>query len=56
VGGVFPFTFKLKWMNIWYKMRNRKEAGFMWALWNKSIVVDICKVKVDNSINQTCPL
>jgi len=30
--------------------------GFMWALWNKVIIVNTWKVKVDNSINQICPL
>jgi hypothetical protein len=53
---VLPFTFKLRWMNIWCKMPSRKEVGFMWALWNKAIVVNTWKAKVDNSINQTCPL
>jgi hypothetical protein len=28
----------------------------MWALWNKAIVVNTWKIKVDDSINQTCPL
>jgi hypothetical protein len=28
----------------------------MWALCNKAIAVNTWKVKVDNSINQTCPL
>jgi hypothetical protein len=51
--GVLPFIFKLKWMNILCKTRNRKEAGFMWALWNKEIVVNTWRVKVDKSINQT---
>ncbi len=54
--GPLPFTFKLRWINIWCKMPSRKEAGFMWALWNKVIVVNTWRVKVDNSINQTCSL
>jgi hypothetical protein len=53
---VFFFTFKLRWTNIWCKMQSRKEAGFMWALWNKPIAVNTWRAKVDNSINQTCPL
>jgi hypothetical protein len=28
----------------------------MWALWNKAIVVNTWRAKVDNLINQTCPL
>jgi hypothetical protein len=35
--GVLPFTFKLRWMNLWCKMRSRKEVGLMWALWNKQL-------------------
>jgi hypothetical protein len=54
--GALPFTFMLRWMNIWCKMWSRKEAGFMWALWNKAIAINIWRVKVDKSINQTCPL
>jgi len=54
--GVLPFTFKLRWMNIWSKTRNWKETNFMWALWNKAIVVNTWRTKMDNSINQTCPL
>jgi hypothetical protein len=54
--GVLPFTFKLRWMNIWCMMQSRKEVGFMWALWNKEIVINTWRTKVDNSINQTCPL
>jgi len=46
---VLHFSFKLKWINIWCKMQNRKKASFMWALWNKAITVN--KAKVDNSIN-----
>jgi hypothetical protein len=53
---VFPFTFKLRWMNIWCKIGSRKEVGFMRALWNKAITINTWKAKVDNSINQTCPL
>jgi hypothetical protein len=33
-----------------------KEVGFMWALWNKGIAVNAWRAKVDNLINQTCPL
>jgi len=54
--GVLPFIFELRWMNIWCMTRSRKEASFMWALWNKAIIVNTWKAKVDNSINQTCPL
>jgi hypothetical protein len=54
--GVFLFTFKLRWTNIWCKMQSKKEANFICALWNKTIVINIWKVKVDNSINQTSPL
>jgi hypothetical protein len=54
--GVLPFIFKLKWMNIWCMMWSMKELGFMWALWNKAIVVNTWRAEVDNSINQTCPL
>jgi hypothetical protein len=53
---VLPFIFKLRWMNIWCKNQNRKETGFMWPLWNKAIIVNIWRAKVDNSINRTCPL
>jgi len=53
---VFPFTFMLKWMNIWCKMQSRKEACFVWALWNKAIVVNIWRVKLNNLINQTLPI
>ncbi len=28
----------------------------MWALWNKAIIVNAWKAKVDNVINQTCQL
>jgi hypothetical protein len=54
--GVLPFIFKQKWMNIWCKTKSRKEVGFMWALWNKAIAINTWRSKVDNSINQTCPL
>jgi hypothetical protein len=47
---VLPFTFKLRWMNIWCKTRSRKEVGFMWALWNKAIAVNTWRAKVDNLI------
>ncbi len=40
-------------MNIWCKTWSRKETSFMWALWNKVIVVNTWRVKVGNSINQT---
>ncbi len=53
---VLPFTLKLRWMNIWCKTQSRKEMGFMWALWNKAIVINTWRAKVDNSINQTWPL
>jgi len=53
---VLPFSFMLRWMNIWCKTRTRKEAGFIWALWNKAIVVNIWRIKVDNLINQTLPI
>jgi hypothetical protein len=38
---VLPFTFMLRWMNIWCKTQSRKEVGFMWALWNKTITTNI---------------
>jgi hypothetical protein len=41
--GVFPFTFKQKWMNIWCKTQSKKEVGFMWALWNIEGRVDGCE-------------
>ncbi len=53
---VLLFTFKLKWTNIWCKMRSRKEMGFMWALWNKAIALNTWRLKVNNSIDQTYPL
>jgi hypothetical protein len=28
----------------------------MWTLWNKAIIVNTLRAKVDNLINQTCPL
>jgi hypothetical protein len=43
---VLPFTFKLRWTNIWCKMRSRKEMGFMWALWNKAIALNTWRLKV----------
>jgi hypothetical protein len=54
--GVLLLPFKLKWTNIWCKMQSKKEVSFMWALWNKAITVNTWKAKVNNSINQTCPL
>jgi len=37
-------------------MRCRKEAAFMWAIWNKDVAINSWRAKVDDSIIQTYPL
>ncbi len=54
----FPFTFKLRWCNIWCKTHGKNETNFMWIVWNKLelVAVNIWKMNVDDSINQKCPM
>ncbi len=49
----FLFTF-----NLWCKTHSKNEINFMWVVWNKLplVVVNIWRVNVDDSINQTCPM
>jgi len=49
--GLFPHNFKLKWNNMWSKPRSKKEARFIWAIWNKTIVVNVWRVRVNISID-----
>jgi len=54
--GLFPHNFKLKWNNMWSKRRSKKEARFIWAIWNKTIVVNVWRARVNISIDDHfCP-
>jgi hypothetical protein len=33
-------------------MRSKKEDGFIWAIWNKVVVVNLWRVKANGLINQ----
>ncbi len=48
--GVFPFTFKLRWMNIWCKTLEQERGGLHVVFVEKAILVNTQKVKVDNLI------
>jgi hypothetical protein len=49
-------SFKLKWANTWNKMCSKKEASFIWVIWNYAMALNLWKVKVDGLINQGCLL
>jgi hypothetical protein len=51
-----PPNFKLRWPKIWNKDWSKKEASFMWIVWNKAIKVITRSVKVDGSIDEVCAL
>ncbi len=38
---LLPFTFKMKWSNSWDKHCSKKEVGFISAIWNKAVVVNM---------------
>jgi hypothetical protein len=38
-------SFKLRWMNTWHKQRSKKEAAFIWAVWNKAVAVNLGEPK-----------
>jgi hypothetical protein len=46
-------NFKFRWANIWCKqvMNNKKEVKFIWLIYNKNIVVNVEKARVNRSIN-----
>jgi hypothetical protein len=51
-----PPNFKLRWPKIWNKHWSKKEASFMWIVWNKAIKVITRRVKMDGSIDEVCAL
>jgi hypothetical protein len=54
--GLLPSCYRLKWNNTWHKYRNKKEASFIWAIWNKVVVVNMWKAKINNKIDHGCVL
>jgi len=32
-------------MNTWHKQRSKNEAAFIWAVWNKSVAVNLGEPK-----------
>ncbi len=53
---LLPSSFKLKWANTWNKMCSKKEASFIWAIWNNAMALNLWRAKVDGLINQGCLL
>ncbi len=49
-------SFKLRGANTWNKMCSKKEASFIWAIWNKAMALNLWRVKMDGLINQGCLL
>ncbi len=47
-----PPSFKLRWTNTWNKQWSKKDVVFIWAIWNKTIVVNVWKAMVDRLFNQ----
>jgi hypothetical protein len=45
-------SFKLRGANTWNKMCSKKEANFIWAIWNKAMTLNLWRVKMDGLINQ----
>jgi hypothetical protein len=45
-------SFKLRGANTWNKMCSKKEASFIWAIWNKAIALNLWRIQVNGLINQ----
>jgi hypothetical protein len=35
--GLLPLSYRLRWNNTWHRYCSKKEASFIWAIWNKVI-------------------
>jgi hypothetical protein len=44
---LLPSTFKMKWSHSWDKHCSKKEVGFISAIWNKVVVVNMWRAIVD---------
>jgi hypothetical protein len=47
------FSFKLRGANTWNKMCSKREASFIWAIWNKAMALNLRRIKMDGLINQS---
>lgn len=54
--GVVPLNFKLRWLNEWNLGRIRKEAGLLWLIWHRAVVVNAWRRRIDNAMDQCCPI
>jgi hypothetical protein len=45
---------KLKWGNVWDKMRSKKEGDFIWSLWHKVVAVNSWRVRFIDEIDDKC--
>ena len=50
-GGVLPANYKLRWINIWDSERVRKEAGLMWMIWHKAVVVNAWRGAISHIVD-----
>ena len=54
--GVLPADYKLRWNNVWDTERTRKEAGLMWMIWHKAVVVNAWRGAISQEVDQSCPV
>jgi hypothetical protein len=54
--GLLPLSYRLRWNNTWHRYRGKKEASFIWAIWNKVMAVNVWRAKANNEIDRGCVL
>jgi hypothetical protein len=51
-----PSNFQLDWGDTWDAERARKEAGLIWRLWHKAIVVNKWRGRISANIDTSCTM
>jgi hypothetical protein len=50
--GLLPLSYRLRWNNTWHRYCSKKEASFIWAMWNKVMAVNVWRAKANNEIDR----
>lgn len=52
--GNIPHRLKLKWGNVWDRMRNKKEGAFISSIWHKVVTINAWRARLITRINDKC--
>jgi hypothetical protein len=55
-GGVLVRTHKLRWNSIWDLGRVSKEAGLLWLIWHRALVVNEWRLRINRTLDTSCPV